>query len=96
MSKIVIAKTKDMNREEWLALRKKGIGGSDAAAVCGMSRYKGPLDVYLDKTNPVIEENDNEPMLFGRLFEPILRSEFARCRVSLYVRLLSGTIVHNR
>ena len=78
MSKIVIAKTSELTREQWLKLRKQGIGGSDAAAVCGMSRYKGPLDVYLDKTNPVIEEKDNEPMLFGRLFEPILREEFGR------------------
>ena len=29
----ILAKTKDMTREEWLTLRKQGIGGSDAGAV---------------------------------------------------------------
>ena len=52
---ITAIKTSDLTREQWLALRKKGIGGSDAAAVCGMNRYKGPLDIYLDKTNPNVE-----------------------------------------
>lgn len=30
----ILAKTKDMPREEWLAYRRKGIGGSDAAKIC--------------------------------------------------------------
>ena len=72
-------KTSDLTREQWLALRKKGIGGSDAAAVCGMNRYKGPLDVYLDKTNPNVEpQEDNEKMYWGRVMEPILRQEFTK------------------
>ena len=53
--KQAIAKTNELSREEWLTLRKKGLGGSDAAAVCGMNRWRGPLDVYLDKTSHSIE-----------------------------------------
>ena len=76
---ITAIKTSDLTREQWLALRKKGIGGSDAAAVCGMNRYKGPLDVYLDKTNPNVEpQEDNEKMYWGRVMEPILRQEFMK------------------
>ncbi len=80
MSKIVIAKTKDMSREEWCSLRKvKGVGGSEASAVCQMNRWRGPLDVYLLKTSESVEaQEDNDAMLFGRLFEPILREEFGR------------------
>lgn len=36
---MVIAKTKDMDRKDWLMLRKNGIGGSDAGAVCGLNPY---------------------------------------------------------
>ena len=30
--------TVGMSREEWLRLRKTGIGGSDAGAVCGLNK----------------------------------------------------------
>ena len=38
-------------RAEFLARRKQGIGGSDIAAVCGLSPWRSPLDVYYDKLN---------------------------------------------
>ncbi len=38
-----------MTREQWLEARKQGIGGSDCAAILGLSRYKTALDVYGDK-----------------------------------------------
>lgn len=78
MSKSAIAKITDLSRKEWLALRKHGIGGSDAAAVCGMSRWAGPLDVYLDKTSKdVTELLGNEAVYWGIKMEPLLRDEFA-------------------
>lgn len=78
MCKVVIAKTNRISREEWLKLRLKGVGGSDAAAVCGMSRYSSPLDVWMLKTGKKGTEADNEKMYFGRLLEPVLREEFAK------------------
>ncbi|WP_407635573.1 YqaJ viral recombinase family protein, partial [Effusibacillus pohliae] len=36
-----------MSREEWLRQRRRGIGGSDAAAIAGLSRYKSRIQVYL-------------------------------------------------
>lgn len=38
------------NREQWLAWRKGGIGGSDVPKVLNLSRFGDRLDVYLDKT----------------------------------------------
>lgn len=78
MSKVAIAKTNELTHKEWLILRKHGIGGSDAAAVCGMNRWRGPLDVYLDKTSTAVDEKDNEAMYWGRVMEPVLREEFAK------------------
>ena len=31
--------TKNMDRNEWLKIRKTGLGGSDAGAVCGLNPY---------------------------------------------------------
>ena len=78
MSKIVIARTTDMSHEEWLLARKKGIGGSDCAAVCAMNRWRGPLDVFIDKTSSSIEDTNNESSYWGNVLEPILLKEFSR------------------
>ena len=66
----IMCRTKDMSREEWLKARRAGIGGSDAAAVCGISRYRSPIDVFLDKTSdePPSKE-DNLQMKVGRGLE---------------------------
>lgn len=78
MSKNVIARIEDLSHEDWLKLRQKGIGGSDAAAVCGLNRWRGPLDIYLDKTAETIAEKDTEAMYWGRVMEPVLREEFRK------------------
>ena len=39
-----------MTRDEFLLRRQSGIGGSDIGAICGVSPWKSPLDVYNDKT----------------------------------------------
>lgn len=38
--------------------RQKYLGGSDVAAILGISPWKTPLDVYLDKVQPRKEETD--------------------------------------
>ena len=55
----ILARTKGMAREDWLALRRQGIGGSDAGAVCGVNPYANALSVYRDKTGEDLEEDDN-------------------------------------
>ena len=34
--------TVNMSHEEWLELRRKTIGGSDAGAICGLNPYASP------------------------------------------------------
>lgn len=67
-----VAKTED--KENWHEWRRQGIGGSDAAAVLGLSKpgWSTPLDVYLDKRG---EKERSEPTLRQRLgneLEPIV------------------------
>lgn len=78
MSKIAICKTDNLSKEQWLKLRKAGIGGSDAAAACGLSKWKSPFALYVDKTtDTVTEEENNEYLTWGTLLEPVIRKHFS-------------------
>lgn len=67
-----------MITEEQKLQRQKGIGGSDIAAILGVSPYKTPVDVYLDKINPIENENNiniHSPLYWGNQHEkPILKA----------------------
>ena len=76
MTAIELAKTLDMPREQWLELRKKGIGGSDAAAIIGLDRYRSAFDVYAEKIGLKSEEPDNEAMRQGRDLEQYVAERF--------------------
>lgn len=75
----LIAATKGMEEQEWLQLRRGGIGGSEAAAVAGVSPYASPLVVYMDKRGMYQRQvNDavKEAAEWGHIMEPVLRQQF--------------------
>ena len=76
LNAVEFSKTMDMPREQWLELRKKGIGGSDAAAIVGLDRYRSPFDVYADKLGLRPEIPDNEAMRQGRDLEQYVSERF--------------------
>ena len=45
----ILVGTEGLPREQWLEYRRKGIGGSDAAAVLGISPFRTGRDLYYDK-----------------------------------------------
>lgn len=53
------------DRESWLEARKEGIGGSEAAAVLGVSPWVSPLTLYLRKLNLMPEQEASERMQWG-------------------------------
>jgi len=65
---------------EQLEARKSGIGGSDAAAIMGLSPWKTATEVYLEKRGEIAEENidDKEVVIFGNLLEDVVAGEYAR------------------
>lgn len=72
-----IVNVKDLSREEWLEYRQLGIGGSDAAAACGLSKWKSPAQLYLDKTAPIErQESESEHLRQGRDFEDYVARRF--------------------
>lgn len=95
MSAVQLVDTRDMPREQWLELRRKGIGGSDAAAILGLSPWATPLDVYLSKTGELA--NDDEPseaMYFGNILEDVVAQEFSR-RTGLKVMRRNAILQHS-
>lgn len=72
-----------MNQQQFLRERQKGIGGSDVAAIMGISPWKTPLGVYLDKTQMVPANDDfgfidDKPELArGRRCEKYILEEYA-------------------
>nr|DAU82968.1 MAG TPA: Exonuclease [Caudoviricetes sp.] len=72
-----IVNVKDLSREEWLEYRQLGIGGSDAAAACGLSKWKSPAQLYLDKTTPIeTTDAESEHLRQGRDFEDYVAQRF--------------------
>lgn len=62
--------------EEWHQRRRKCIGGSDAAAVLGLSPWRTPNDVWLDKIGVVSPPIENEWVRWGKLLEPVIMAEY--------------------
>ena len=68
-----LVKTHELSREDWLDVRKQGIGSSDAAAAVGVSPYQSQLELWLIKTGrdqhlPKVDPNDEgSPLYWGTL-----------------------------
>ena len=78
MSFTVIANTETMPYTDWLDYRKQGIGGSDAAVVCGISRYKSPVELWMEKTNQMPDQEAGEAAYWGTQLESLVRTEFTK------------------
>lgn len=72
----LITKTNNLSREEWLSYRRNGIGGSDAAVVCGLSPYRSKIELWADKTGRLPDIEDNEAMRVGRDLEDYVAQRF--------------------
>ena len=58
---LVLVDTSTLTEEQWLDYRRLGIGGSDAAAVLGISPFRTARDLYYDKLNiaSVVDDDGN-------------------------------------
>ena len=71
-----LVSTLNLSHEEWLRYRKRGIGGSDAGAICGLNPYVTAMQVYHDKTSDTADDTDNEAMRQGRDLEEYVSQRF--------------------
>ena len=65
-------------RTDFLKRRKTGIGGSDVAAVLGLSKWKTPYQLWVDKTSDNVVEEESEILHFGQVLEQVEADEYAR------------------
>lgn len=68
--------TTGMSREDWLAERRKSLGGSDIGAVLGLNKYSSPYAVWAEKTGRMPQKEDNEAMRQGRDLEQYVAERF--------------------
>ena len=56
------------------------MGGSDVAAIMGISSYQSAYELYLSKrcTDPIEAEEQTEFQFWGDRLEPVIRDEFAK------------------
>lgn len=85
MATNILASTENMPYADWLEYRKRGIGGSDASVVCGISRYKSPVELWMEKTNQIPCQEAGEAAYWGTQLEAMVRTEFSK-RTGVEVR----------
>lgn len=94
-----LVKTTGMEREDWLQVRRSGIGSSDAAAAVGLNPYKSQLELWMEKTGrggalPQVDPNDEaSPMYWGTLLEPIVAAHYSK-RTGNRVRKVNAVLQH--
>ena len=94
-----LVKTQSLTHEQWLQVRQRGIGSSDAAAAVGLHPYKSQLQLWMEKTGrggnlPVTNPNDDtSPLYWGSLLEPIVAAHYTR-RTGHKVRRINAVLQH--
>jgi putative phage-type endonuclease len=67
----------ETERTDWLAARRQGIGGSDAAAIVGLDPWRSAIEVYLDKLGDLPDEDAGESAAWGNRLEAVVADHFA-------------------
>jgi putative phage-type endonuclease len=70
---------------EWHAARAAGIGGSEIAAVLGLSPYESRFSLWHRKKGLVGPVEESEPMYWGKVHEPAIARRFAELHPELLV-----------
>lgn len=90
-----LVSTKNMSRAEWLNVRGGGIGSSDAAVAVGLSPYKSPLELWLEKTErqAAPDLTNNDAVFWGSTLEHIVATVYAE-RTGVKVRRINAVLQH--
>lgn len=91
-SLFTLVRTPDGDREAWLDQRRKGVGGSDVAAIMGLSPYRGAYEAWAEKSG-LIEApdiSDKPAVVWGNILEPIVGEHYAENHPDREVRRLNA------
>lgn len=82
----IIKDVNEVSRKEWLEMRRQGIGGSDAAAILGVSKWSDAAKVYAEKKGIVeLDEKPNDDMIWGSKWERLILEHFQEQHPDLLV-----------
>jgi len=79
--------------QQQIEVRATGLGGSDAAAAVGLSRWKSRYQLWLEKTGHAEPFTGNDATHWGNMLEPIVRQEYAN-RTGLSIITPGETLKH--
>ena len=94
--------TKNLSREDWLQVRKQGIGSSDAAAACGIHPYLSMLELWMIKTRRMTSDIDASsnngidgysPLYWGNTLEPMV-AKYYQEQTGNKVRRVNAVLQH--
>ena len=77
MKPLILANTAKISHDEWLELRRRFIGGSDAATVVGLNPYSSRVALYLDKKGMSAPKEESEAMRLGTDLEDYVAKRFS-------------------
>lgn len=96
-SALRLADTRALDRQQWLEVRKGGIGSSDAAAAIGLNPYKSQLELWLEKTGrgdaSAEHQGMDDPRFWGTLLEPYVAVAYQQI-TGRKVRKLNAVLQH--
>jgi putative phage-type endonuclease len=84
---------RSLSYEEWKEQRRRGIGGSDVAALLGISKWKTPLQLYLEKIGEYQENINSESAYWGTKLEDLVAKEFSE-RTGKKVHRVNRILIH--
>lgn len=87
-----LLRTDGEDRDAWLELRKQGVGGSDVAAIMGLSHYRSAYSVWAEKCGLYEPEDigDRPAVHWGNVLEPIVGGEYAKNHPEREVRRVNA------
>ena len=93
-----LANTKQMNYQQWLEVRKQGIGSSDAATACGLNPYMSMLELWMIKTGRMQQNIEDEsagyaPLYWGKQLEPLV-AEYYSMHTNNKIRRVNAVLQH--
>lgn len=75
--KIIAYDLSKLSDEDFVEIRRQGLGGSDAARALNMSKYGSPWELYQRKRGDMPPKDKTEPMYWGTVLEPVILARYA-------------------
>ncbi|WP_201533917.1 YqaJ viral recombinase family nuclease [Psychrobacter ciconiae] len=93
-----LVNTKNLTHDQWLEVRKQGIGSSDAAAACGIHPYLSMLELWMIKTGRLKSDIDEKsdsyaPLYWGKMLEPLVAKSYQE-QTGNKVRRVNAVLQH--